>query len=149
MWNDFAAQMPTSLVPSSLLDASGRAVRASDVTRGESGGLSVYSRRRDRWATFLLHGPGGPLVDGATVFLQAHNGRYWEASSSQGLAARATRPSAAAAFTLRRLAGPGTIVSGDAITLEAADGSFLRGDGSTEIGLGAVPSPFTVVYDDF
>ncbi len=149
MWNAFAAQMPTGLVRASLLDARGRAVRASDVTRGESGALSAYGRRRDRWTTFTLHGPSGPaLRDGDVVSIQVHNGRYWERSAGAGLVARPTRPDAGGGFILHRLAGAGELVTGDAITLESRrTGLFVHTDASTSVDLGTTPSSFTLIFE--
>jgi hypothetical protein len=126
MWKAFVAQMPQTLARGLLLDGDGHALRAADVTAGSTGTLTAWSRRRDGWATFTVHGlDGGALEDGARVTLQAHNGRYWRAQSDGVLVADATRGATGTVFFVRRVAGAGTLQDQDPLRLAISDGRFV------------------------
>ncbi|MEO8505659.1 MAG: hypothetical protein ABI609_17315 [Acidobacteriota bacterium] len=131
-WSFFAAQLPTAIQQGSLRTASGKYLHAADVTTGPSGTLSASSPKVGRWETFTLRGdqqsPDGHLHDGDAVYLQAHNGRFVAESSKSELLAIANRPKQARRFVLRaatEAGAAGTILSGDAIVLDAGDGRFL------------------------
>jgi len=90
----------------------------------ENGGGGVVNANRDAasgWETFSLSDVnGGDLQDGDAITLTASNGQYFCAENGGGGAINANRATAQdwETFTLHRLAGAGTVKSGDQISLQ-------------------------------
>jgi hypothetical protein len=78
---------------------------------------------------------GDPLRSGARVYLQAHGGRFLQIAAGRDLVVGSQEAPTArhppAIFVLHRVQGEGTVVNGDAVTLETASGLPLVVDAAS------------------
>src|ERR1700724_780740 len=118
--------------------------------RGGGGAVRASSLSVGPWETLNAVTPAGdPLRSGARVYLQAHGGRFLQIAAGRDLEVGAqqapTTTHPPAIFVLRRVQGDGTVVNGDAVTLETVAGLPLVVDvASGEVFAGSAGSSASV-----
>jgi hypothetical protein len=137
MWEDFAAQLPASLVHATFGSYSGQYMSVD-----ERGGGEVTAERWTRtgasWSTFALKDwNGGALASGDEVSLQAHDGLYLSVQPGSGgrVHARGSAAGRQERFLIRRIGAAGPIEPGDGVAFETSSGRYL---GAEVGGRGAV-----------
>jgi hypothetical protein len=124
-WGDMQRSLVSAQWQVAFRAASGRYLGAP---RDGGGSVRASSWNVGPWETLNAVTPaGGPLRDGARVYLQAHDGRFLEVSAGGRELEAGTRqaPTVArppAVFVLRRVQGAGNVADGDAVTLATGAG---------------------------
>jgi hypothetical protein len=118
------------------------------------GGVRVHAHSVGAWEVWNAVDPGGgsELRSGSRVYLQTHGGRYLAVAAGSGDLEAGPQQAPApghppAAFVLRRVAGDGVLVDGDAVVVETADGRPLAVDfASGAVFAGTTGEVFRVQY---